>query len=240
MKRTIRLADYGIRIFRATLETHDYLWFSSYDASGFSSTEVALHNYALSYALSRYERGLSFGRAPDYETDLAAMPLYTTPADLVRESNPYFGKVVHTWNAVDTLTQRTDDPAFKDRNTPMLGKRSAVTPGTRFAFYVFTFDGRRPPGAIRLGKKRAPCRVIYVEVSNPVARYDEDVFTVSHLVNPLDVTGKVLAFTIVNIPPFLLLRDARLQGDYVVADREGRRRNVVHIPKRVLARCEVV
>jgi CRISPR-associated protein Csc1 len=235
MNRTIGLAEHGVRLFYATLEAHDFLWFASYDVSGISSTEVVVHNYALSYALSRFERGIVFEQAPTYEADLAQMPLYTTSADLLVGDNPFAGKVKLTWNALDTRTQRTQDPDFRKRNTPMMGRRVVVAPMTRFGFYVFTFDGGQPPGAIRLGKKRSPCRVRYTEIPNPVARRVDGPFAPSHLINPLDVSGQVEAFNTVNIPPHVLLRNARLRGDYVVRYKEGQTYHAVHVPGRVLA-----
>jgi CRISPR-associated protein Csc1 len=236
MGHTIHLADHNVRLFYAVLEAHDFLWFASYDMSGLSSTEVVVHNYALSYALSRFERGVVFEQVPTYEADLAQMPLYTTPADLLAEGNPFAGKIKLTWNALDTRTQRTGDPRYNKRNTPMIGRRVVVAPMTRFDFYVFTFDSSHPPGAIRLGKKRSPCRVRYVEMLQPVARRIEETFTPSHLVNPLDVSGRVEAFNIVNIPPHLLLRNTRLRDDYAVQHKEGRVYHTVHLPGRVLAR----
>ena len=234
MAQTIRLADHDVRLFYGVLETHDFLWFASYDVSGLSATEVVVHNYALTYALSRFERGIAFGQGPTYQDDLAQMPLYTTPADLLVADNPFAGKVKLTWNALDTRSQRTQDPKYKKQNTPMMGKRVMIAPMTRFGFYVFTLDGSRPPGSIRLGKKRSPCRVCYTEIPQPLAHQTKDTFAPTHLVNPLDVEGKVEAFNVVNIPPHLLLRNARLREDYVVNYREGRAYHVVHVPRRVL------
>lgn len=234
MSQEIRLTDHGVRLFYGVLEVHDFLWFASYDVSGLSTTEVVVHNYALTYALSRFERGIVFGQGPTYQADLVRLPLYTTPADLLVAGNPFAGKVKMTWNALDTRTQRTEDPDFPKRNTPMFGRRVVVAPMTRFDFYVFALDGNQPPGAIRLGKKRSPCRVRYTEIPEPVARQTSDTFAPSHLVNPLDVRGKVEAFNVISIPPHLLLRNARLQEDYVVTHKEGRTYHVIHVPGRVL------
>lgn len=168
------------------------------------------------------------------------MSLYATPADVLSRNNPFIGRVKLTWNAIDTRTQSTQDPNFVKRNTPMTGKRVVVAPMTRFSFYVFSFDDSRPPGAIRLGKKRSPCRVRYTEISTPIARRVAETFAPSHLVNPLDVSGKIEAFNVISIPPHILLRNARLRNDYVILHAEGRSYHVVHVPKRVLARIEVI
>jgi CRISPR-associated protein Csc1 len=234
MGHTFHLADYGVQLFYGVLEAHDFIWFASYDVSGLSVTEAVVHNYALTYALSRFERGITFGQAPTYQTDLAQMHLYTTPAALLVDNNPLAGKIKLTWNALDTRTQRTQDPDYVKRNTPMLGRRVVLAPLTRFGFYVFALDGRRPPGAIRLGKKRSPCRVRYTVIPNPSAYQKGGTFIPSHLVNPLDVNGKVEAFNIVSIPPHLLLRNARLRDDYVVNHKDGAAYHVIHVPARVL------
>jgi CRISPR-associated protein Csc1 len=239
MGHTIRLADHSARLFHAVLEAHDFLWFASYDVSGLSSTEMVVHNYALSYALSRFERGIVSEQAPTYEADLTRMPLYATPADLFVANNPFAGNLKLTWNALDTRTQQTQDPDFVKRNTPMMGRRVVVAPMTRFGFYVFTFNGSQPPGAIRLGKKRSPCRVRFSEIPSPVAHWVKETFVPSHLVNPLDVSGKIEAFNAVSIPPHLLLRHTRLRDDYVVRHKEGRVYHTIHVPRRVLARMEV-
>lgn len=236
MNKTIRLAEHGVRLFYAVLEAHDFLWFASYDVSGISSTEIVVHNYALCYALSRFERGVLFEQVPTYETDLAQMPLYATPAEALFMNNPFIGKVKLTWNALDTRTQRTQDPSFIKRNTPMIGRRVMIAPLTRFFFYVFTFDGIQPPGTIRLGKKRSPCRVQYDEIPKPIAFRQDDTFIPSHLINPLDVNGKVEAYNVISIPPHLLLRNARMRDDYVISTKKHK----VHLPGRVLARVEVV
>jgi len=238
MGHSICLSDHSARLFYGVLETHDFLWFASYDVSGLSATEVVIHNYALTYALSRFERGLVFEPWPTYQADLAQMPLYTTPADLLVQNNPFAGKIKLTWNALDTRTQKTETPGFRDKNSPKFGRRMVVAPMTRFGFYVFVFDGSQPPGAIRLGKKRSPCRVRYMEIPDPVALLSKETFTPSHLVNPLDVTGKVVTFGMVNIPPHLLLRNAHLREDYIVKYKDGRTHHIIHVPKRVLKRIE--
>jgi CRISPR-associated protein Csc1 len=234
MSQAIKLADRDVRLFYAVLEAHDFVWFASYDVSTISSTEMVVHNYALSYALSRFERGIVFEQSPTYVQDLAQMSLYATPADMLLGDNPFAGKIKQTWNAVDVRTQGTEDPEYKKRNTPKMGKRVVIAPLTRFTFYVFTFDGQQPPGAIRLGKKRAPCRVQYEEIPNPMARRESRTFAPSHLVNPLDVRGEVKAFNPLNISPHLLLRNTRLCNDYVVRHKKHRTYHNVHVPGRVL------
>lgn len=238
MQPNVRLANYDIRLFHAILEAHDFLWFSSYDVSTISSTEVVVHNYALTYALSRFERGVVAKQTPTYEEDLAQMPFYATPADLLLRDNPFAGKIKQTWNALDTRTQQTQDPDFKKRNTPMIGKRVVIAPMTRFSFYLFTFKRQYPPSTIRLGKKRVPCRVHYTEIPTPLAHYQSRTFAPTHLVNPLDVQGSVETFNPISIPPHLLLRHARLCDDYAVSYKQKRVYHTIHVPVRILQQIE--
>jgi CRISPR-associated protein Csc1 len=227
----ITLSERGIRLYRCQLETHDYLWFASYDVAGISSTEAVVHNYALSYALNRFERSIVYQRVPTYEEDLAEMSIYPLPAHSVGA-----GKTVLTFNAVNSKTQQTQDPTYKAKNTPMLGKRSCVDLGTRFSFYAFARQGARLPRVIRLGKKRVPCRLTIEEIKVPRAIFSSERFRPTHLVNPLDVSGRVITYSVVSIAPFLLLRDLTLEGDWLV--KAGV--DIVHVPRRVLQWAEVV
>jgi hypothetical protein len=54
----------------------------------------------------------------------------------------------------------------------------------------------------------------------------------THLVNPLDVNGRVVSYDPVMIPPHLLLRAATLSEDWWVFS-EG---HAIQVPKHVLAR----
>ena len=68
MPETLKLAG-RIRLFVGRLYNHDYLWFSSTEISKVSATLPVLHNYALCYALSGYERGVALGSIPTYRSE---------------------------------------------------------------------------------------------------------------------------------------------------------------------------
>ncbi len=221
------------QVYAVTLVPQDFLWFSSYDSLGISSTEAVIHNYALAYALNRFERAIAWDTLPRYEEDLAKMPCYCTPArtnDVVR--------IRITYNAVDERSQRTDSE--QTMNTPMLGQRRVIVPfvhrGTRaepvkFSFYLFAPPGAILPRLIRLGKKRAPVRLDYRLLTDGrlVRRTD----TPTHLVNPLDVAGRIRTFWPVSIPPNLVLDSATIENDwFFVAGRD-----IVHVPKRLSERA---
>ena len=240
MANAIRLHEYGIRVFAGRLYNHDYLWFSSNEISKVSTTQPILHNYALCYALSQRSYRVFVGSTPKYVEDPAsefdAMPLYATPAHAVSVT-----RTTITFNAVDSLTLTTGDS--KTLNTPNLGKRvyldliweSATIEGPRkgYEFYVFTFDGYRLPGVVRLGKKGAPVRLRWQEIQSPVALFREGPQRPTHLVNPLDVSGRVVSYDPMMLPPHLLLRTVTLAEDWWVFGE----RHAIHVPKRVLARA---
>ncbi len=220
------------QVYAVTLAPRDFLWFSSYDALGISSTEAVIHNYALTYALNRFERAIAWDALPRYEEDLAEMQYYCTPARAKEVV-----KIGITYNAVDERSHRTDSD--QTINTPMLGQRRVIVPflrrGTRaepveFSFYLFAPRGAVLPRLIRLGKKRAPVRLDYRLLSD--GRLARRTDTPTHLVNPLDVGGTVRAFWPISVPPNLVLDGATIEDDwFFVAGRD-----VVHVPRRLRGR----
>lgn len=236
MVEEIKLAG-RVRVFAGRLYNHDYLWFSSNEISKVSATLPVLHNYALCYALSGFERGVAWGSVPHYTEDLAQMPLYVTPA-----AADFVERTTITFNALDSLTLRTD--VKPNVNTPDLGKRVYLNlmyegigverPESGFRFYAFIFDGSEPRSVTRLGKKGCPMRVRWEEIERPVARFVEDIRRPSHPVNPLDVAGRPVRFDAIQVPPHLLLRLAEIQGDWFIE----RGLHVIHVPQIVMRRIQ--
>jgi len=239
----IRLADHGVRLFAGRLYNHDYLWFSSTEISKVSTTLPVIHNYALTYALASFSYAAYRGNTPRYFEDLPQMPLYTTPAAAENAR-----RTTITYNAVDSLTLRTDvGPGV---NTPNLGWRVYLDPmyesvGTPkpamgYTFYAFLFvkeheamfGASQPQGAFRLGKKGAPVRVRWQEVTNPIAVFREGSTRPGHLVNPLDVAGQVKSFDVIGIPPHLLFRGVEIANDWFIFGGGV----PIHLPKTVRER----
>lgn len=230
-KREIKLTG-KVRVFAGQLYNHDYLWFSSTEISKTSATLPYLHNYALSYALSQFERSAFMGSAPTYAADLEQMPLYTTPAgaDAVETT-------LVTFNALDSLTMRTD--IKPNVNTPDLGKRRYLNPVFEqketektergYTFYAFVFGSEAPRSVFRLGKKGCPVRVRWTEIEWAKAIWSDERVRPSHPVNPLDVSGKVVRFDPIMLPPHLLMRVADIKDDWFIY----RGPHTIHIPKRV-------
>lgn len=235
MPEELKLAG-RVRLFVGRLYNHDYLWFSSTEISKVSATLPVLHNYALSYALAHYERGVSVGSTPAYADDLACMPLYATPA----QADAFVSRTAVTFNALDSVTLRTD--VKPNVNTPDFGKRVYLDPlferreedkpRLGYLFYLFTFDRSAPRGVTRLGKKGCPVRVRWEEIEWARAAFSDRPKRPSHVVNPLDVSGQVLRYEPVALPPHMLLRSAEIAEDWFIE----RGPHVIHLPKIVLAR----
>nr|MBC7245033.1 type I-D CRISPR-associated protein Cas5/Csc1 [Chloroflexota bacterium] len=237
MLEAIRLQEHGIRLFVCRLYNHDYLWFSSYEISKLSVAWPIIHNYALTYSLGDFSYGISTETAPQYEENLAHIPLYATPAVATQWSRTRI-----TYNAVNARSLRTDD-APRGINSPDLGWRHYIDPvfaggdalksNLGFSCYLFTFDGSRPKGVTRLGKKGAAMRIHWEEIHNPLALFKDEPIRPTHPVNPLDISGNAEVYDPVRIPPHLILRTAAIRDDWFVFAGFHR----VHVPKRVLDRC---
>lgn len=236
-RRRIPLQDYGVRLFVGRVFNHDYLWFSSTEISKRSETTPVLHNYALTYALGdfSYWQGPP---TPQYESDLDQIQLYALPAESDSSTRTRL-----TYNAVNSRTLRTDDGPG-NLNTPDLGQRTYLDPvidtqpGKGFTVYAFTFNDARPKSLFRLGKKGATLRARWTEVDQPRAVLHDAPVEPTHPVNPLDVSGEILAYEPMMMPPHLLLRRAQIQNDWFVFAELDRTRHRIHVPGRVLARLE--
>jgi CRISPR-associated protein Csc1 len=238
--RSISLGEHGVRLFACILLNHDYLWFSGTEFSKRSETLPVLHNYALTYSLGDYSHWQG-PATPRYEEDLANIPLYATPASSAEATRTRL-----TYNAVDSRSLRTD-AGPRGVNTPDLGYRTYINPvfgpgedarqRGGFLTYLFTFNGSVPKGVTRLGKKGTAWRVRSTEVTQPRAVWRAGSTDPSHTLNPLDVSGEVVAYEPIALPPHLLCRRASVRGDwFVFGDTGDGQRHTIHVPRRVLLR----
>jgi CRISPR-associated protein Csc1 len=238
MPEPIALKQLGVQLFYGRLYNHDYLWFSANEIGGVSMSLPTLHNYALSYALWDHFYAAGLDSAPDYEADLARMPVYTTPGEAAEARRTRI-----TYNAIDDRTLRTD--TGPEANIPKLGSRVHLSPVYEdrglprpcqgYVFYAFTRDNFHLPGMTRLGKKRCPVRIRWQPLARPLARLEKQ-SRPTHLLNPLDIgpDAKVLSFDVVSIPPHLVLRNATVANDWFIKVDQ----HCVHLPNRVRAWLE--
>jgi len=238
MGQAISLTDHGIRLFACRLYNHDYLWFSSYEISKLSTTLPLIHNYALTYSLGDFSYGISKESSPQYEEDMARISLYATPA-----LSTFWSRTRITYNAINERTMGTNRPG--GINSPDIGWRNYVDPvyaifdravqELGFDCYLFTFSGQVPKGVTRLGKKGAAVRVRWKEIERAIAVFREELVRPTHPLNPLDLSGQVNSYEPISIPPHLLLRTAEVRNDWFIFAGSHR----VHVPKRVIERCQI-
>jgi len=212
----------GPEVYRAILTVHDFFHYVSREMKT-ASVEPYINSTALMYALNAPHRReaarLAAGLTPHYREDLSIFTVYATPA-VEYPAGPRIvggaplrvdigGEVVKlTYNSVDETLAVSMETARR-LNVPKQGAYYKYTPLTTFKFYTV---GGRGPGLIRIGKKLAPARVSYIRLE---CSRRSGVFSPSHPVSLVDLDGyKVLGGVWVNIPPYPILVDAALRGDY--------------------------
>ena len=220
----------AIRIHSVTLRLDDYLWFASFEWGREIETAPSLHNYALSFGLSGIDRVISVGGVPNYDEDLRALDVYTTPATLSRSMTPERQRGVLTYNSVDNPTQLTQAMRVGEKaNDPKFGRKHVLLPGLRFELVAFTRNDLALPRVFRLGKKRSP--VVVERLEELKGRSFRGDATPDHAVNPLDVVGRVASCIPRPMPPHMIYERASIEDDdFIRTDRM-----VVHVPKRVRA-----
>ncbi len=235
----INLSDYNIQIFYGCLFLHDFLWFSSSEISRISTTIPVIHNYALTYAINQYSYAIYKGNTPRYFEDLKKFPSYSTPARSFasrRESIMY--------NAIDDLRQTPGKDTDK-YNSPKYGFKTVIIPefATRtekespfaFKFYLFTFNGFKPPSVIRLGKKNTPARIYWEQIQNSTAQYYKNEKSPTHPLNPFDLNGEITGGVISQIPPHSFYRYVSIKNDWFIVQKKNRsEKHVIQVPKRIL------
>lgn len=235
MSKAILLNEHGIRLFACHLFNHDYLWFSSFEISRVSTTLPIIHNYALCYSMADFSYGVYVGSRPRYEEDLKEFKLYATPGICEQASRTRI-----TYNAIDSKSLLTERPdRLRAINTPDLGWRIYLKPvfldqrlrqQQGFLCYLFTFDGSVPKGLTRLGKKGTTFRIYWEEIENPMAIFKEEGTRPTHPVNPLDISGKVISYDPISLPPHMLFRTAEIKEDWFIFSGK----HMVHVPGRIM------
>jgi CRISPR-associated protein Csc1 len=207
-----------MRLYLCRLTFHENLFYATREVGRLYETGRYLHNYALTYAL-----GLAVApyfqaqQVPNYAEELAVLNergVYVTPAR---------GTVVR----YELVTFKYADNAYRvkmepgRRNTPSFGRAKEIAVGSRFEFAVLSQEPLRLPRWIRMGLWRSKARVECLGEAEPrPAGRTEAVADLP--LNPLDVSGELLVYDLISMPPSSLVDNTRLVTEWLHAEVDGR------------------
>ncbi|MCL1472673.1 type I-D CRISPR-associated protein Cas5/Csc1 [Argonema antarcticum] len=228
-------------IYRCQIELHDSLYFATREIGRLYETEPVLHNYALCYALGLVDseiysttvseehsyRYFCPEQVPKYEehlTPLNQQGIYVTPARAVNHAS-----VLHTWKYANNNYHVEMEKTQK--NIPSFGRAKEIAAESVFEFFIISEKSLTLRRWIRLGKWASKAEVTVEELPKP-KRHQEDEFTFSYPLNPIDVmfNHRVLSYDTINMPPVSLIRNVRMRGEFYTF--EGLKENL-KIPARM-------
>lgn len=201
-----------MRIYTCRLTLHESLFFATREVGRLYETGRYLHNYALTYALGLATAPyFSPTQVPCYAEQLALLNergIYVTPAHGVRIEYQ-LATFKYANNAYHVEMEKGS------RNTPSFGRAKEISAGSMFEFAVLSeHEALRLPKWIRLGLWRSKAEAVYVEAE--ARREKRSEACADYPLDPLDITGQLLAFDLISMPPASLLDHAVVQTDWWV------------------------
>jgi len=207
-------------LIQARLTLHDSLFFATREMGTLYETERFIHNYALSYALFNdaviQVPYFTQSYEPRYREDLGKLNdlgIYVTPARPLQ-----WEYLLVTWKMAQVTYYRRPErfgSTKSPRNFPLnYGRAKELAPGSRFEFFLVSASrevGEHLPRWIRLGKWASKAEVAW---ERPVEAEPKPAtsYTASSPLNPLDVTGRLIAFDLIAMPPVSLVNNALVEG----------------------------
>lgn len=212
-------------IYRCQLELHDSMYYATREIGRLYETEAVIHNYALCYALGLVDseiyattvseehsyRYFCPEQVPKYEehlTPLNEQGIYVTPARALSHSS-----TLNTWKYANNNYHVEMEKTQK--NIPSFGRAKEIAPESIFEFFIISAKPLKLAKWIRLGKWMSKAELTFVQLPQP-KRHQEQEFTYSYPLNPLDVmfTNQVLSYDTINMPPVSLIRNVRMRGEF--------------------------
>jgi CRISPR-associated protein Csc1 len=197
-------------IYVCRLILHENLYYATREIGRLYETERCLHNYALTYALglatASYFQPQQIPHYVEELTPLNDRGIYITPARglEVRYSLSTF-KYANNLYHVEMEKGR--------RNTPSFGRAKEITVGSVFEFVALSEREKLPlPRWIRLGIWRSKAELSWQEFE--AHQVQSGPFTAVLPLNPLDVSGRLLVFDLLSMPPVSLVQNAQMEGEY--------------------------
>ena len=197
-------------IYLCRLTLHENLYYATREIGRLYETGHCLHNYALTYALGLAVSPYFHARQlPHYREDLDplnARAVYVTPARGLEVQY-----VMNTFKYASNLYHVEMEKS--SRNTPTFGRAKEVAVGSVFEFAVLSEHERlRLPRWVRLGLWRSKAQLTVQEMACEAPR--SGIFTAALPLNPLDLSGQLLVFDLISMPPVSLLLNAQIDGTY--------------------------
>ncbi|OCL26484.1 type I-D CRISPR-associated protein Cas5/Csc1 [Orenia metallireducens] len=202
-----------MRIYRCKLEMYDYLFYATTERGKIAETGAYIHNYALTYALSKLWADKSKlppryhqKQQPKYKVELNSVDFYVTPAKLIQGKQ----KVIqyNTINEGYTLSKG------RSLGYPNWGYIKPFLPGSRFEFYILSEEELEIPRYIRLGKFMGKAKLTIEEAESVMKKKGK--FTAYHLLNWEDLKDRPEVFDILpqTLPTQLIENAHYLEGRY--------------------------
>lgn len=203
-------------LYDCELEALDFIHFASLEIERRVIIQPVIHNYALTYAIFLANSRPAFlsqsdSIKPKYKEDLNEineLGIYVTPAyGLSVKISSYI------WGAKEELLTYRELQVTKNY-PPSMVRQEAISPNSRFRFFILSNQKIKLPRIIRLGKKRSPASInakIY-----ELKKIKPDKPYIVKILNPWDLP-KDANFegisTVINIPPNRLFQDAVISSN---------------------------
>jgi CRISPR-associated protein Csc1 len=207
-----------MRLYLCRLTFHENLFYATREVGRLYETGRYLHNYALTYAL-----GLAV--APYFQAQ--QVPNYAEELAVLNERGVYVTPARGTAVRYELVTFKYADNAYRvkmepgRRNTPSFGRAKEIAVGSRFEFAVLSQEPLRLPRWIRMGLWCSKARVECLGEAEPrLAGRTEAVADLP--LNPLDVSGELLVYDLISMPPSSLVDNTRLVTEWLHAEVGGR------------------
>lgn len=199
-----------MHLYLCQLIFHENLFYATRETGRLYETGRYLHNYALTYALeltvAPYFHRKQIPRYEEELTPLNERGIYVTPARGIDVR-------------YELVTFKHADPAYhqemvaKRHNIPSYGRAKEIAVGSRFEFVVMSKEPLTLPRWVRMGLWRSKAE-LSVAAEADARLVSSQVRTASYPLNPLDVSGRLIIYDLISMPPVSLLERAQIEGDW--------------------------
>ncbi len=219
-----------------TLTNLDFLYFATREvAQRAIFTKDVIHNYALMYALNSHFRITSphsgtsrkIVPTPKYKelkdpSTRFYIPFHISPAKLTKTTS----LISHFFNSVGTtISYAIEEDRDKKLNFPRIGSYQKISPLAEYTGVLSSPEPLPKTLIIRLGKKKAPCRITFTSLSGSLRSIKTPV-NIENAVNPNDIIAnpkslpsyseksmiQIHSGNFVMIPPSPVLTNIRASG----------------------------